>query len=933
MADPQRPKRADASSGRRQESADLRLVPPALVAWCVAALLLDADERHAPLLLGAAALATVLALTLLLVRQAAGTARPGLHPGAALAAAVLLTGAASTACTVLHTADLHRGPLPALARSTPVPDSTATTVPDASTPAPGPGPAVVRTELTITGDPHAHTSHARGSAAGQALLTIDATADRVTVLAEGPAATRTRTPVTVIVRARDADGWRLLLPSARVVAEARVLPARPGAADTGAVLLAEGPPRPLAPPSTAQRIAGRLRAGLRTVCDGLPPDARALLPGLVVGDTSAMPQELDEAFHATDLVHITAVSGSNLSIVLAVLLGAPGRAGTAERGGLAALLGIPLRFAALLGAVLTLAFVTLCRPDPSVLRAAATGLVGLLALATGRPRQAVPALSGAVLVLLLVDPYLARSYGFLLSVLATTGLLTLGQRWSAALRERGWPKHLAGPLAAAAAAQALCAPATVLLSPRVSLVGIPCNLAAEFSITPATLLGFATLIAAQISAGAARVLGELAAVPTEWLASVARFGAALPGAQFAWTPGWPGTVALAAAVAALCAAAPLLFPAPSSPDDFPPTAAALPARLPTHPLRGSPLVPGSLLMPDSLLQPARRRGRRRRLLVPAVLALALLLLLLRPPSLTRIATGWPPTGWRLVMCSIGQGDLLVLPVESGGAPDTAVVVDTGPDPAAADSCLRDLGITRIALLILTHFHADHSEGLPGVLRHRTVGAIETTTLGAPAGEEARVLDWAATAHVPLLRATPGEHRTAGPGLSWEVLWPAGPLGPATPGPNNASVSLLATVGGLRFALLGDLEPAAQAELLSRARPGPVDVLKVAHHGSANQDWELARALHPRLALISCGADNPYGHPAPRTVDHLRALGATVLRTDRSGDIAVLGDTPATLRALTHPHPDTTEDAEDADPSPSLTDTSPTEPPEHPKRHR
>lgn len=103
-----------------------------------------------------------------------------------------------------------------------------------------------------------------------------------------------------------------------------------------------------------------------------------------------------------------------------------------------------------------------------------------------------------------------------------------------------------------------------------------------------------------------------------------------------------------------------------------------------------------------------------------------------------------------------------------------------------------------------------------------------------------------------------------------------------------------------MALLGDLEPQAQSALLGRV--GRVDVVKVAHHGSAHQDWDLAGALRPRLALISCGAGNAYGHPSPKTVDHLRALGATVLRTDREGDIAVTGDSPATLGAAVHPQP-------------------------------
>ncbi|GAA1216419.1 hypothetical protein GCM10009665_02860 [Kitasatospora nipponensis] len=920
------------TTGRRPGTG-ARLMLPALAAWCVAAVLLGVGDRHRSAILFVALLTALAALPSLV----AGRRRP-LGLGATVAA-VALTAAASAVCTVLHTADLHRGPLPALARA--------------------PAASPVGVELTLTGDPRHHTARSRGSGPGRSLLSVEATADRVTVPAPPesftgasppppPVGTRIHTPVTVLVPAHEAAPWEDLLPSTRIAVDVRVLPAAGGGPGPGGVLLAAGPPHELAGASWGQRLAGRLRSGLRAACAGLSVDGRALLPGLVVGDVSAMPDALEEAFRSTDLLHLTSVSGANLAVLLVVLFGAPGRAGTAERGGLLGLLGVPLRLAALLGAVLTLAFVTLCRPEPSVLRAAATGVIGLLALATGRPRAALPALAGGVLVLLLADPLLARSYGFLFSVLATTGLLTLGQRWAAALRERGWPHHLASGVAAAAAAQALCAPATVLLAPRLSLVGVPCNLLAELAVTPATLLGFAALAAAPVSAAGARVLAGLGDLPAQWIGSVARHGAALPGAEIAWTPGWPGTVLLALAVVAACLAAPLLLPARALPRTSATAACAAPpagaagracACAPTAASSGAascgaascgaascgarddaPAVPGPAdgraavagrpaPAPPGAGSPPRVARRWLRILLPGLLALLLLVVLLRPPLLVRIATGWPPAGWRFVMCSVGQGDLLVLPVGGGpsAAPDTAVVVDAGPDPAAADRCLRDLGVTRIALVILTHFHADHAEGLPGVLRHRAVGAIETTTVGSPPGEEARVRGWAAASGVPLLRASAGEHRTAGPALTWDVLWPPAASAAEPVGANNASVSLLVTTGGLRLALLGDLEAPAQAELLDSVHPGPVDVLKVAHHGSANQDWALAAALRPRLALVSVGTGNSYGHPAGRTVQHLRALGATVLRTDRSGDIAVLGDDPAHLRVLTHPHPDTDEE--------------------------
>lgn len=285
--------------------------------------------------------------------------------------------------------------------------------------------------------------------------------------------------------------------------------------------------------SGTQRFAGRLRAGLREATDGLPADARALLPGLVVGDTSRITPELDEAFKETDLAHTLAVSGSNLTILLALLIGPPGLAQLVERRGLAPRLGVSLRTTALLGGGLTLGFVVVCRPDPSVLRAAACGAVALLALATGRRRSLIPALATAVLLLVLYDPWLARSYGFLLSVLATGALLTLAPRWSLALRRRRVPPRLAEALAAAAAAQALCAPVVAVLSARVSLVAVPCNLLVEFAVAPATVLGFAALATAPVAMPVAKALAWCASWPAGWIADVALTGASLPGGE--WT--------------------------------------------------------------------------------------------------------------------------------------------------------------------------------------------------------------------------------------------------------------------------------------------------------------------------------------------------------------------------------------------------------------
>ncbi|KQX53682.1 MULTISPECIES: ComEC/Rec2 family competence protein [unclassified Streptomyces] len=752
------------------------------------------------------------------VRRRSGS--PGWLLRATACAGALLCAAAGATSAGLHAADLRRGPVPVLAGES----------------------ARVWLEVTVASDPRVTRPRVRGSATVPVSVVLDGVVTRAE-RSDGTAH-RTRAPVLLIVPPGEGQKeWLRLLPSTRLRVGGRLAPPmRPG--DPFAAVLkvdGAGGPRIIGPPSALQRTAGELRAGLRRATEGLEPDARALLPGLVVGDTSRIEPELRDAFQATDLTHLLAVSGSNLSIVLLLLVGRPGRAHLVERGGLAPRLGLSLRGTALAGGALTLAFVVVCRPDPSVLRAAACGFVVLLAIGTGRRRSLIPALAAAVLALVLYDPWLARSYGFLLSVLATGALLTVAPRWSEALRRRGVPGGPAEVLAASLAAQAVCAPVVVVFAARVSLVAIPANLFAELAVAPATVLGFATLALAAVWTPAAEWVAWVAGWPAGWIAWVARTGAALPGAELSWPGGWWGGLALA-------------------------------------------------LLTALVVLGARRLPYRRP--IGALVVAVLLLVVVRPVPLTRWATGWPPPGWVYAMCQVGQGDATVF--AAGG--DAAVVVDAGPDPVAVDRCLRELGVRRVPLLLLTHFHADHVAGLPGVLRGRAVGAIQTTGLEEPPGQAAFVRRTAAAARVPLIRAGPGERRRTG-ALEWRVLWPAAGAGvgagESAAGPNDASVTLLVrAAGGLSLLLLGDLEPPAQRALL-RAHPdlAPVDVLKVAHHGSAHQDPGLIRAVRPRLALVSSGRDNPYGHPSPRTLEMLRSGGARVLRTDRDGAVAVVGAGP------------------------------------------
>jgi competence protein ComEC len=235
---------------------------------------------------------------------------------------------------------------------------------------------------------------------------------------------------------------------------------------------------------------------------------------------------------------------------------------------------------------------------------------------------------------------------------------------------------------------------------------------------------------------------------------------------------------------------------------------------------------------------------------------------------------------------VGQGDARV--VATG--PGAAIVVDAGPEPAAVDGCLTRLGVERVDLLVLTHFHADHVAGVTGVLAGRVVDRALVSPLPAPAEGAAKALGSLEEASVAVATADVGQSGAVGE-VSWTVVGPDAPLGARheDEGANDASVVLLMDVAGLRLLATGDVEPGAQQRLgaeLERLGEGAVDVLKVAHHGSAHQDAALHHWLAPRLALLSVGDDNDYGHPAPAALALLDDVGALVARTDRHGDVAV-----------------------------------------------
>ncbi|TDC35416.1 ComEC/Rec2 family competence protein [Micromonospora sp. 15K316] len=474
-------------------------------------------------------------------------------------------------------------------------------------------------------------------------------------------------------------------------------------------------------------------------------------------------------------------------------------------------------------------FVILVRPSPSVVRAATMGAIGLAALAAGRPRAALPALAAAVTVLVLVDPALAGDAGFALSVLATGGLLLLAPRWRDGLRRRGVPPGLAEALAVPAAAQLACAPVVAGISGTVSLVAVPANLLAVPAIAPATVLGVLAAVLSPLWPAGAEFAAWLASWPAWWLVLVARYGARLPAGTLPWPGGVWGALLLAASTVALLVA-------------------------------------------------VRRPVVRRLVAVVSVAAV------LGALPVRLLARGWPPAGWVVVACAVGQGDAVVLPIGAG----RAVVVDAGPEPAAVDGCLRRLGVREVPLLVVSHYHADHVGGVAGVFRGRRVTAVVTPAWGEPEGGQGLVRAAAAAGRARLSTVSAGWAYRAG-GTELLVLGPPHPLRGTRSDPNNNSLVVRATVAGVRVLLPGDAESEEQRALLDTLPPGALraDVLKVAHHGSAYQDPVFLDSVRPAVALVPVGAGNTYGHPHPELLARLARGGVRVMRTDTDGDVAAV----------------------------------------------
>jgi competence protein ComEC len=506
--------------------------------------------------------------------------------------------------------------------------------------------------------------------------------------------------------------------------------------------------------------------------------------------------------------------------------------------GMVYLIAVALRFGRAGRTVISLTalglYVLLIGPDPSVLRAGVMAASVIVMIALGRRTWALNALAIAAIILLVADPWLAVEFGFGLSVLATAGILLLAPAMSEKLSTR-MPLPLALGLSVTLAAQLFCLPLLMQLQPGLPTYSVIANLLAGPMVAPVTVLGMIALVLTPVAPLLVSMISWVASLGTWVIEVVAIFFSGLPVAYFPWATGWPATILSVLLIVAV----------------------AMWLRAGSMPMKQLGIGALSVVAVATISVPAASE------------------ILPKP---------WPLNDWSLVACDVGQGDALVIQSEGRTA-----VIDVGSDDELINRCLAELRISRIDLLVLTHFDFDHVGGIKGAVGTRSVSNAIVSGFPdeRPATKEA--LDLLAKHEVKVITAQPKISGTLGE-FGWRVIAPSKEAKEAKDS-NDASVVMIFSGPDYDLLLLGDLGEAGQQRISSsatgilRSSDKPL-ILKVSHHGSNDQSAALHETLRPEIALISVGEANGYGHPGGDLLDLLARSGSQVLRTDLHGSLAI-----------------------------------------------
>jgi competence protein ComEC len=591
--------------------------------------------------------------------------------------------------------------------------------------------------------------------------------------------------------------------------------------------------------------SGEIRARAEAALGrGAPKREAALARGFVLGEDEPIDPVTTEDFRRSGLSHLLAVSGQNVALL--ALLAMP----------LLAALGMPLRSRLIWVLGLIAVYVPLAGAGPSIQRAGVMGALSVLATLAGRRASRFYALLVAAVVMLALEPGVAADVGWQLSFAAVLGILLLAAPLRAAIERRigagGWRRALADGAALTIAAGLATAPLIAFHFEGISTTSLLANLLALPAVAPALWLGMLAAAAGQVPGFPLEPLNAIDSLLLAYIAQVA-----------AWCgrPGWAylhvrlGLAGLFGSYLGLAAGSLLLL--------------RLARRRRLGALRDRKAVGKTVRPPGSRLM---ARGWRRAV-VPAIgLGLAAVVLVWAPGGGAHAEL--PRRGLRVSILDVGQGDAIML--QPAGAP--AVLVDGGPPGDDLAAKLRAAGVERLGAAIVTHDQSDHAGGVRELLGRMPVERLLFAVLGRSTLVQARA------AGAVTRRLAKGSELRSGR-LRLEVLWPpAELLAGSHRGEDPNGLALVMRARWRRFSML--LTADAEAEQVP-LDPGPLDVLKVAHHGSADAGLgELLDRARPQLAVISVGAGNPFGHPTPSTLATLAAHGVRTLRTDREGTVVL-----------------------------------------------
>lgn len=601
-------------------------------------------------------------------------------------------------------------------------------------------------------------------------------------------------------------------------------------------------------------VLGRDRAGDVRAGPDVGPRT-ALLRGMVLGQDHAFGAEQEDAYRRSGLAHLVAASGQNVALVAALVFG------------LGALLGVrrPWRIA---GAIASVAvYVPLAGAGPSIRRAGVMGVLTLLALGLGRIADRWWALLVAALATVLVDPFSPQQLGWQLSFAAVVGLLLLVDPLAAAAQRVGLPAWVGVAFAVPLGAGLATAPVLAASVGDVSLTSVAANVLVEPLVAPITWIGMVAAVlgpeAHPVSGWAAALTGPL----LDWINGVAAWAAAPRWAVVAPGP-WRSALPLVAVGAALLVI-------------------ARPAWL----VRIAERTRGTLRRGprDGRWHgaPRVRRQLTHALLVGAVAAALAVAYWATGPRGPLFGPDDDDRTGRLrgdgvVVLGVGQGSATLL--RHGGA---TMLVDAGPPEGRVLDRLAAQGVERIDVLVLSHAARDHTGGAPAVARRLRPRLLVDGTDGHDDPATAVAADTVRAQGGQVVAARRGMRIRSG-SLRADVRWPPPRRTRPLPGedPNDRATVIRATIGGLRVLVPSDLE----GPELRHGAGGPVDLLVLPHHGSADDDVPaLLRALRPGLVVAQVGDGNRYGHPAPSTVAAVRDAGVPLRRTDRDGDVVVAAD--------------------------------------------